>query len=344
MFSRLAAVCLIACLLVVGGCSGDATSGKRKVVVVDSFMLQDICQDLIGSDAEILFPVPVGTAPEDWTPTADDIAQIQKADLILLNGGNVSEWAEKVSLPAAKVVKTWEGYKDQLIEISVGVPHRHGDGPEHQHTGVVGYTWFDDQLALKQLEAVKDAVLKILPGSKSSIEESFTETHNKLVNFYTGVDAAVFTVKKLKFVGSHPVYHYFARKHGMDFEYVHWEPSVMPTDVQLAELKALDPDVFIWESKPLEAADKAVQDLDIATFVIRPLSGGVEQSYWQKEMLANREEFKNIHKLFKNHRKAKVRGESAVKESEPAKEEETAKDENAQESTKDQESSEDDGQ
>jgi zinc transport system substrate-binding protein len=317
MIRRFATVCLMAMLALSVGCGDGFTGGKRKVIVVDSFILQDYCDSLIGADADILFPVPVGEVPEDWTPTSDDIAKIQKADLILLSGGNVSEWAEKVSLPTAKVVKTWEGYKDKLIEIKVGVPHRHGDGPEHQHEGIVGFTWFDDELALAQLEAVKNSLSKLLPSAKPSIEERFEETRSALVDLFTGIEANLTTLKNLKYVGSHPNYHYLARRHNLSFEYVHWEPSVMPTEEQLAELKALKPDIFIWEATPLEAADKAVQDLKIATFVIPPISGAVENSYWQKEMANNRETLKNIYKYFKKLRETGDASQNEADEEEP---------------------------
>ncbi len=284
------------------GCNENFSSAKKKVVAVDSFILQDFCDSLLGSDIEVVFPVPPGVVPEDWSPSASDIAKFQQADLILLNGGNVSEWAEKASLPTAKVVKTWEGYQDKLIEIKTGVPHRHGDGPEHQHDGILGFTWFDGDLAKAQFEAVKEALIRIEPKLRERIEENYAEILTRLDNLYTGIEGALSTVKNLKYVGSHPNYHYLARRYGLNFEYVHWEPSVMPTAEQLEELKGMKPDVFVWEATPLPEADEAVKQLGIATFVITPVSGPVENSYWEKEMGNNRETMKNIYKYFKKQR------------------------------------------
>lgn len=313
MFRHALAWLSLLCLSAVG-CSENFSSTKKKVVAVDSFILQDFCDSLLGSDIEVIFPVPPGVVPEDWSPSAADIAKIQQADLILLNGGNVSEWAEKASLPTAKVVKTWEGYKDKLIEIKVGVPHRHGDGPEHQHDGVLGFTWFDGDLAKAQFEAVKDALIRIEPSLKERIEENYAEILTRLDNLYTGIEGALSTVKNLKYVGSHPNYHYLARRYGLNFEYVHWEPTVMPTAEQLEELKGMKPDVFIWEATPLPEADEAVKQLGIATFVITPISGPVENSYWEKEMGNNRETMKNIYKYFKKQRELAA----AAKQNRPA--------------------------
>ena len=291
-----------ACLLIVVGCTQTTSSTARKKVVVDSFILEDYVNDLIGGEAELIFPVPEGTSPEDWKPTAADIAVIQSADLILLSGGSNSNWAKNASVPSAKTVDTSADYKDKMITIEEGVAHSHGDGKEHKHTGVLGTTWFDRELAFLQLEATQKALKKLLPGLSDTIDQNGAELENRMDITYTGIAGNCTNFKNHRFVGSHPVYHYFARSLGLNFNYVTWEPQNVPTAEQLEELKKLNPNVFIWEDTPNPEADKAVQALNIETIVIRPLSGKVKDSYFSKELKKNNDALKQLYFLYKNNK------------------------------------------
>ncbi len=288
-----------ACLLMMVGCTQSTSTGRKKIVV-DSFILEDFVNDLIGGEAELIFPVPEGVSPEDWKPTSADVALIQSADLVLLSGGNTSEWAKSASVPAAKTVDTSAGYKDKLISVEEGVAHSHGDGEEHKHTGVLGTTWFDRELAFAQLEATKTALKKLLPGLSDTIDQNGAELENRMDITYTGIDANCTNFKNHRFVGSHPVYHYFARSQGLNFNYVTWEPENVPTAEQLEELKKLNPNVFFWEDTPNPEADKAVKALNIETIVLRPLSGKVKDSYFSKELKKNGETLKQLYFLYKN--------------------------------------------
>lgn len=41
------------------------------------------------------------------------------------------------------------------------------------------------------------------------------------------------------FIGSHPVYDYFARRYGLNIKSVHWEPDEVPGDTQWMELQTI---------------------------------------------------------------------------------------------------------
>jgi zinc transport system substrate-binding protein len=321
-----------ACLFMVVGCTQSTSSTARKKIVVDSFVLEDYVNDLIGGEAELIFPVPDGVSPEDWKPTSADIALIQSADLILLNGGSTSEWSKSASVPAAKTVDTSAAYKDKMISVEEGVAHVHGDGQEHKHTGVLGTTWFDRELAFQQLEATQNALKKLLPGLTDTIDQNGAELENRMDITYTGIAGNCTNFKNHRFVGSHPVYHYFARSLGLNFSYVIWEPQNVPTAEQLEELKKLNPNVFVWEDTPNPEADKAVQALNIETIVLRPLSGKVKDSYFSKELKKNNEALKQLYFLYKNNKaKNKVSEPEKSDEKKAAEKSDEKKDEKAEE-------------
>ena len=66
---------------------------------------------------DVHFLAPADEDPAFWQPTDAQIAEIQQADLIVMNGATYSKWAEKTSLPESKVLDTSAGFKAQLIVV-----------------------------------------------------------------------------------------------------------------------------------------------------------------------------------------------------------------------------------
>ena len=73
--------------------------------------------------------------PAFWEPSDEVVAEMQGADLILMNGASYAKWAEKVSLPMNTRVDTSAGFAGVLLTEKGSVSHSHGDGVVHSHDG-----------------------------------------------------------------------------------------------------------------------------------------------------------------------------------------------------------------
>lgn len=256
-------------------------SGKPRVLVAN-YPLHYFTQRIAGDVVESVFPAPPDEDPAFWQPTDTVIGWFQEADIILMNGATYSKWAEKVTLPAAKVADTSAGFKADLIEVKDAVTHSHGPGGDHSHGGVAFTTWLDFSQAIAQATAARMALGKMLPQSAAA---SLDANLKALAGELEALDARMKTVgarmKSVPAVASHPVYQYLARRYGINLKAVLWEPETVPDDKAISELKLLleshPAKWMIWEGEPAKESVETLKALGIASIVFDPC-GNVPES------------------------------------------------------------------
>lgn len=78
----------LAVVVTAGGCgesSGERASG-RPVIVVTTPVLGAVVRQVVGSTADVRVLMPNGADPHEWRPSAQDVAALDHADLIVQNG------------------------------------------------------------------------------------------------------------------------------------------------------------------------------------------------------------------------------------------------------------------
>ncbi len=69
----------------------------NKLQVVTSFYpLYFFASQIGGEMAEVMNITPAGAEPHDYEPTAQDIARIENSNLLILNGGKLESWGDKI--------------------------------------------------------------------------------------------------------------------------------------------------------------------------------------------------------------------------------------------------------
>lgn len=71
------------------GCGGGdgAADSARPTVVVTTSILGDVVGNLAGDEFDVVTIMPVGADPHDFQPSAQQVAQIGEADVLIANGG-----------------------------------------------------------------------------------------------------------------------------------------------------------------------------------------------------------------------------------------------------------------
>lgn len=261
------------------GASVSATSKApskldRPRVLVANYPLHYFAQRLGGDLVDSVFPAPPDEDPAFWQPTDTVIGWFQDADLILMNGATYSKWAEKVSLPAAKLVDTSAGFKADLIEVKDAVTHSHGPGGDHSHGGVAFTTWIDFTQAASQAAAVRAGLGKVLPQASAKLDAALKTLSEELGSLDARMKVVGSRMKNAPVVASHPVYQYLARRYGMNLKAVLWEPETAPDDKAIAELKAIlaahPAKWMIWEGEPAKESVEKLSALGVASLVFDP--------------------------------------------------------------------------
>jgi zinc transport system substrate-binding protein len=285
-------------LLILAACKPAATTttaevgrGGRTVVAVANYPLRYFAERIGGSAVEVKFPAPGDEDPAFWQPDDDAIALYQQADIILMNGATYSKWAEKVTLPASKVVDTSKGFATQFIEIPASATHSHGPGGEHSHSGTAFTTWLDFQQAIQQAQAVADALKKQSPADAAAIDANFAALKKDLEDLDARMVAVGKRIAGAPLVASHPVYHYFARRYGLNLKAVLWEPETVPDDKAMTELQSIltnhSAKWMLWEGEPAQESVAKLEALGLRSVVFDPCGNVPDSGDFITVMQAN---------------------------------------------------------
>lgn len=228
-----------------------------------------------GELIQVAFPAPSDADPAYWTPDDDALSIYQSSQLILANGADYAKWMHQVSLPSSRIIHTSAKAKDKYVEVTEGASHSHGPGGEHVHTGYAFTTWLDFELAIVQAEAIRDALLSLLPEQQEKIQNNFKELEKDLLglHFYMKEWSEKFGDQSI--LGSHPVYQYLSTAYGLHIHSVHFEPGEMPSDAQWKELEKLSgghhaAHFMLWEDEPLPEVREILLEKGIEVLVFNP--------------------------------------------------------------------------
>ncbi|QFT59333.1 Manganese ABC transporter substrate-binding lipoprotein precursor [Sulfitobacter sp. THAF37] len=263
---------LVLSLVVLAGAAG---AQERPVVAAVNYPLAWMAERLGGSAIEVLFPVPDGQDPSFWRPGLSEIAAIQRADVIALNGAGFAGWTARTSLPRSRVVDTSAGFSDAYIATE-SVTHSHGADGEHSHTGIASYTWLDFAQAARQAEALAaamqrrilaatDGVAAALPALTADLEALDGETRKALAG-----------LQGTTILATHPRYQYLARAYGLKIDALDWEAGAMPDADQWQALNDRAAEtgatLLIWEAAPPPKAIDRAADMGLRSVVFAPLA------------------------------------------------------------------------
>jgi len=268
------------------GCGDEQASLRPEVeaapyIVVVNNPLLYFAQRLIGNEIDVRLLVPPGIDPAGWQPTVPDVLQLQGAELLLLNGAGYSSWLDKVSISPRNIVITSAALKNRWLEMPDQLTHSHGPGAEHAHGDYAFTTWMDMSLAGKQAEAVAEALQKRWPPLADTVAARLRGLAADIDALDEGYRQQARRLAGRHIVYSHPVYQYFERRYQLPGHSLHWEPDVMPSDEQWAELQQMlsASSLFIWEGDP-NAAIAARMVLEELPFVVVDPAANTSAKDW----------------------------------------------------------------
>jgi zinc transport system substrate-binding protein len=251
-----------------------STAAGRLTVYTVNYPLQYFAERIGGDRVHVHFPAPKDVDPAFWMPNVETITAYQKADLIILNGANYAKWVSKVSLPRLRMVDTSASFADRLITVNDTVTHSHGPGGEHSHSGAAFTTWLDFNQAIQQAEAILNALQRKRPEDSEWFSENFTKLEKDLRALDTEMIFLSEEATDRRFMASHPVYQYLARRYRLDLGAVTWEPNELPGPKQwqtFSQMLGQKPARWmLWEAKPMEKTAQKLSDMGISVVVFAP--------------------------------------------------------------------------
>jgi len=258
------------------GASGEndtALSPPLSVYTVN-YPLQYFAARIAGDRAQVIFPAPRDIDPAFWRPSADIVVAYQNADLIVLNGAGYARWRGLASLPRSRLLDTSAGFRAAMITGGAASAHRHGPAGDHDHGGTAFTTWLDFAQAASQASAVADDLKRLAPAAGPMFATNSAALNRDLGDLDRAVAASARRDPERRWLASHPVYQYFARRYGLAVEALTWEPDTFPDAAEWAVLGSVLASYpsrwMLWEAEPLPQTKARLGELGITIVVFDP--------------------------------------------------------------------------
>jgi zinc transport system substrate-binding protein len=116
---------------------------NSKLQVISSFNPLHEFSQIVGQDkVDVRLLVPVGVEPHDWEPTIKDVQEIQKSDLIIINGIGFENWVDNLAE---------NNYQGIIIDTSNGISINNLD----QENTADPHIWLNPVYAKKQVQNIE---------------------------------------------------------------------------------------------------------------------------------------------------------------------------------------------
>jgi zinc transport system substrate-binding protein len=268
-------------------------AGDSKLVYASFEPQRWLSAQLVGELAEIAVITAEGEDPLHYTPDEKQLAAIQQAKLVVLNGAGAEPWTDKLSLPLSKTVNTSDAFHDEYIEIQGAIKHSHGPGKEHTHAGTDPHIWLDPENLRRMARAIHASLIKIWPEQKDALGKRLQATEKAIDALHQGFESLGKQPEGEVFVASHPAYNYVARRYGWEMLNLDLDPETMPGDEVFAELKeklqSHKARYIFWEGEPkAEIAARFKTELGLESVLFSP------GELLSKDELAKGEDFASV--------------------------------------------------
>lgn len=243
----------LASLVLVAGCNGSAASPSPSesteaaadyTVIATTSVFADLAQLALGDNVTIETIIPAGVDVHTFEPSPADAQKLAGAELIVMNGLGLDEWALSLLEAAGKneeaVLELAEGIDESNAWVYLeGEEHDEEVGEEHGHGGADPHIWLDPKGAAIYVERIAARVAAELPERATEIESArdaglaaIAALDEELRVGFAAIDASA-----RKIVTFHDGFGYFARAYEIEIVGVAVEaPGQEPSAKEIAAL------------------------------------------------------------------------------------------------------------
>lgn len=230
----------LAILFIMVGCGNqEATKDSTKLQIVTSFYpMYDFTQNVAGDNAEVSVLMKAGTEPHDYEPSAKDIAKIADSDVFVYNSKEMETWV-------SSVLTNIDTKKTVVVDASQGIDLLEGnhsdDETEAEHEGHSHahdpHIWLDPVLAQKQVDTIKEGIIKADTKNKETYEKNALAYKEKLAALNEKFEMGLKNAKNRTFVTQHAAFAYLANRYDLEqVAIAGLSPDQEPSPAKLAEL------------------------------------------------------------------------------------------------------------
>ncbi|KKP58879.1 MAG: ABC-type metal ion transporter, periplasmic subunit [Candidatus Moranbacteria bacterium GW2011_GWF1_34_10] len=236
-----------------------ATMDDRIMVTTSFYPLYFLTTQIGGDLINVQNLTPAGTEPHDYELTAQDITKIRKSKLLVLNGGGLEIWGDKINM----------NVRGPVI---LSLANELGDGKDP-------HIWLSPTLAIKIAERVAIELIKIDPKNQLYYESNLSVLKTELINLDNAYKMGLKSCQKKDFVTSHDAFGYLAQGYGLNqVSIAGLSPDEEPSSKQLADVAKFARDnqikyIFFESLVSPKLSETIAREVGAQTLVLNPIEG-----------------------------------------------------------------------
>lgn len=201
--------------------------GDKLRVTTSFYPLYFFAKEIGGDYADVINITPAGAEPHEYDPSASDFAHMEKANMLVLNGG-VEPWADKVQ----------SNLKDSDVEIVIAGKNLLTQTVEEEGETVADpHIWLDPVVAKQEIHAIVTGYKTIDSKHASYYDGSEALLNKKLDALDEAYQKILAHCAKKDFVTSHAAFGYLASRYGLrQVPIAGLSPEEEPSAKQLVEI------------------------------------------------------------------------------------------------------------
>ena len=277
------ATCLLAMLLVCAlliGCAG--ASGEGKTFVTSFYPMyvfaQNVAKDVPDVSIVNLAGESVGCL-HDYQLKTRDMATLEKADALIINGGGMEQFMDKViaQQPDLPVINAGSG-----IEMLCGEEGHNHEGHDHDHEHEIfnAHVWLDPALAIRQVQNIADGLAAVDAVNAQRYQENAGSYIARIEALHGELKESLVPLAGSEIVTFHEAFAYFAQAYDLHVAAViAGDSGEEPSTRQIAKLcdlvntlkvKAL----FIEPQYPAKSAETIARETGAKVYTLDPVVTG----------------------------------------------------------------------
>ena len=175
---------------------------SRIKVVASFYPVYEFVKNVGGNKVDVSTLIPIGVEPHDFEPSIQQIQNAESADLIIYNGAGLERWIDKID-------------SKSKVDASQGLNFLKGNDSESAGT-YDPHVWLDPVLAEKEVENIRDALVKADPANSQYYQSNANKFIAELNNLDNKIKTELTTCDKKDFIAFHNAFTYFANRYGLN--------------------------------------------------------------------------------------------------------------------------------
>lgn len=202
---------------------------ESKVIYASFYPIYNLTKQIAGDKFEVKSFNSLTTESHDFEPSAKEIAELSKSQLIFINGAGMEDWKDDVnetidismidtseSLDLIKADHDHEDSEDHDHDHEDAEDHEEGEHHHHHHGEFDPHTWLSPVNAKAQAKVIADKLSEIDPANKDYYQKNYekiAKEFDEIINEYKEKFAKV---ENNKFIVPHEAFGYVARDFNLE--------------------------------------------------------------------------------------------------------------------------------